>query len=235
MYLTTHLGWIYFSHWKRLEEAARQRECARAPQHPGLFTMGGQNSRGLQKRAACIISFRQHRGQFSLSICECMSGTIAHFMTCKVIACLSTGGQGVKPLVQCWTSGSPCASGSLWESLYVPRGPRSLAPFPGAECLPSPHRSLARPSYTLVQFACSKPSIVSDSDRASRIWLQKGASNSLHRRNSDLTTGDWMSLLADHQEWTSECQTLLTPCLVYPSQNLHQLPKSSCWHLGLSA
>lgn len=43
-------------------------------------------------------------------------------MTCKVIACLSTGGQGVKPLVQCWPAGSPRASGSLWESLCSPQG-----------------------------------------------------------------------------------------------------------------
>lgn len=43
-------------HWKR----QRDRECARALQHPGLFTAEGQNLRGLQKRAACTISFRQH-------------------------------------------------------------------------------------------------------------------------------------------------------------------------------
>lgn len=62
------------------------------------------------------------RDQFSLSICECMSGTVAHFMTCKVTACLSMEGQGVKPLVQHWPAGNPCDSGSLWESLYSPQG-----------------------------------------------------------------------------------------------------------------
>lgn len=61
-------------------------------------------------------------GQFSLPICECTSGTMAHFMTCKVTACLSMEGQGVKPLVQPWPAGNPCDSGSLWESLYSPQG-----------------------------------------------------------------------------------------------------------------
>lgn len=108
------------SHWKRQQD----RESVLELELYSIlaFLQWQVKTQGVFKKEQ-PVSFPSGNTQFSLPICKRMSGTLAHFMTCRGIACLNIGGQGVKPLAQCWPAGSSCASGSLWESLYSPWGP----------------------------------------------------------------------------------------------------------------
>ena len=197
------------SHWKR----QRDRESMLELYSILAFYSGSSKLEGSSAGSSPHHFLRATlRGQFSLSICERMSGTVARFTTCKVIACLSTGGQGVKPLAQCWPAGSPCASGSLWESLYSPRGPGLWPLFLSLLFLEQSVSHLptglwhapAGSSYGL--HAPSPAQWVTDTEHLPFDCRREPAS--LHRRSCDLAAGDSLRAVSPW-EWITTMNELL--------------------------